>query len=56
MATLIHELGQQSRRTDIRNQLFAKIAGQSMDFFNRMRRPAVLMSPHTNDTTAMQAV
>ena len=23
--------------TDIRNQLFGKIMGQSMDFFNRMR-------------------
>src|SRR6266566_5772918 len=40
--------------TDIRNQLFAKIAGQSMDFFNRMRA-GVLMSRITNDTSAMQA-
>jgi len=40
--------------TDIRNQLFAKIVGQSMDFFNRMRA-GVLMSRVTNDTNAMQA-
>ena len=40
--------------TDIRNQLFAKIVGQSMDFFNRMRA-GVLMSRMTNDTIAMQA-
>jgi len=40
--------------TDIRNQLFAKIVGQSMDFFNRMRA-GVLMSRITNDTSAMQA-
>ena len=40
--------------TDIRNQLFAKIVGQSMDFFNRMRA-GILMSRITNDTRAMQA-
>ena len=40
--------------TDIRNQLFAKIVGQSMDFFNRMRA-GILMSRITNDTLAMQA-
>jgi ATP-binding cassette, subfamily B, bacterial MsbA len=40
--------------TDIRNQLFAKIVGQSMDFFNRMRA-GMLMSRITNDTSAMQA-
>jgi len=40
--------------TDIRNQLFAKIVGQSMDFFNRMRA-GILMSRITNDTIAMQA-
>ena len=40
--------------TDIRNQLFAKIVDQSMDFFNRMRA-GVLMSRVTNDTNAMQA-
>jgi subfamily B ATP-binding cassette protein MsbA len=40
--------------TDIRNELFAKIVGQSMDFFNRMRA-GVLMSRITNDTNAMQA-
>jgi len=40
--------------TDIRNELFAKIVGQSMDFFNRMRA-GVLMSRVTNDTNAMQA-
>jgi subfamily B ATP-binding cassette protein MsbA len=40
--------------TDIRNQLFAKVVGQSMDFFNRMRA-GVLMSRITNDTNAMQA-
>src|SRR5439155_1159927 len=32
--------------TDIRNQLFAKIVGQSMDFFNRMRA-GMLMSRST---------
>jgi ATP-binding cassette, subfamily B, bacterial MsbA len=40
--------------TDIRDQLFAKIVGQSMDFFNRMRA-GILMSRITNDTLAMQA-
>src|SRR5207248_2487961 len=40
--------------TDIRNQLFAKIVGQSMDFFNRMRA-GVLMSRIINDTIGMQA-
>jgi subfamily B ATP-binding cassette protein MsbA len=40
--------------TDIRNQLFAKIVDQSMDFFNRVRA-GVLMSRVTNDTIAMQA-
>ena len=40
--------------TDIRNQLFAKIVDQSMDFFNRVRA-GVLMSRITNDTNAMQA-
>jgi subfamily B ATP-binding cassette protein MsbA len=39
--------------TDIRNQLFAKIVGQSMDFFNRMRA-GVLMSRIINDTIGMQ--
>jgi subfamily B ATP-binding cassette protein MsbA len=39
--------------TDIRNQLFAKIVGQSMDFFNRMRA-GILMSRIINDTIGMQ--
>ena len=39
--------------TDIRNQLFAKIVSQSMDFFNRMRA-GILMSRIINDTIAMQ--
>src|SRR5260370_24796664 len=40
--------------TDIRNELFSKIVGQSMDFFNRMRA-GVLMSRIINDTIGMQA-
>src|SRR5207302_3031441 len=39
--------------TDIRNELFAKIVGQSMDFFNRMRA-GILMSRIINDTIGMQ--
>jgi ATP-binding cassette, subfamily B, bacterial MsbA len=40
--------------TDIRNQLFAKILNQSMNFFNQ-RRAGDLMSRVTNNTMAMQA-
>ena len=40
--------------TDIRNELFSKIVGQSMDFFKRMRA-GVLMSRIINDTIGMQA-
>lgn len=40
--------------TDIRNQLFGKIIGNSMDFFNKMHS-GVLMSRITNDTRLMQS-
>ncbi|MBA2242302.1 MAG: hypothetical protein H0W04_05365, partial [Chthoniobacterales bacterium] len=39
--------------TDIRTQLFQKILGHSMDFFNKMRS-GFLMSRVTNDTRMMQ--
>lgn len=39
--------------TDIRTQLFDRILGHSMDFFNRMRS-GFLMSRITNDTRMMQ--
>ena len=39
--------------TDIRDQLFGKMVGHSMDFFNRMRS-GFLMSRITNDTRGMQ--
>jgi subfamily B ATP-binding cassette protein MsbA len=39
--------------TDIRAQLFQKIVGQSMDFFNKARS-GFLMSRITNDTRMMQ--
>src|SRR5215213_5148767 len=39
--------------TDIRTQLFQKIMGHSMDFFNKMRS-GFLMSRVTNDTRMMQ--
>jgi subfamily B ATP-binding cassette protein MsbA len=39
--------------TDIRDQLFTKMVGHSMDFFNRMQS-GFLMSRITNDTRAMQ--
>ena len=40
--------------TDIRTQLFSKIAHHSMDFFNRMQA-GFLISRITNDTRGMQA-
>ncbi|MEP6937059.1 MAG: ABC transporter transmembrane domain-containing protein, partial [Chthoniobacterales bacterium] len=40
--------------SDIRVQLFGKMIGQSMDFFNRMRS-GLLMSRITNDTRGLQA-
>ncbi|MGZ4983355.1 MAG: ABC transporter ATP-binding protein [Chthoniobacterales bacterium] len=40
--------------SDIRTQLFQKILGHSMDFFNRMRS-GLLMSRITNDTRTIQA-
>ncbi len=40
--------------SDIRVQLFGKIVGHSMDFFNRMRS-GLLMSRITNDTRGLQA-
>lgn len=39
--------------TDIRDQLFSKMVGHSMDFFNKMRS-GFLMSRITNDTRGMQ--
>ncbi|MCA1659849.1 MAG: ABC transporter ATP-binding protein, partial [Verrucomicrobiaceae bacterium] len=39
--------------TDIRDALFSKMVGHSMDFFNRMRS-GFLMSRITNDTRGMQ--
>ncbi|HEX8076438.1 MAG TPA: ABC transporter transmembrane domain-containing protein, partial [Chthoniobacterales bacterium] len=39
--------------TDIRDQLFGKMVGHSMDFFNKMRS-GFLMSRITNDTRGMQ--
>jgi subfamily B ATP-binding cassette protein MsbA len=39
--------------TDVRNELFAKMVGHSMDFFNKMRS-GFLMSRITNDTRGMQ--
>lgn len=39
--------------TDIRSELFTKIVGNSMDFFNKMRS-GFLMSRITNDTRGMQ--
>lgn len=39
--------------TDIRDQLFTKMVGHSMDFFNRMQS-GFLMSRITNDTRGMQ--
>ena len=38
---------------DVRNQLFAKIVGHSMDFFNRMQT-GFLMSRVANDTRSLQ--
>ncbi|MFL6583147.1 MAG: ABC transporter ATP-binding protein [Chthoniobacterales bacterium] len=40
--------------TDVRDQLFSKIVGHSMDFFNKMRS-GFLISRITNDTRGMQA-
>jgi subfamily B ATP-binding cassette protein MsbA len=40
--------------TDVRNELFNKMVGHSMDFFNKMRS-GFLMSRITNDTRGMQA-
>jgi ATP-binding cassette, subfamily B, bacterial MsbA len=39
--------------TDVRNELFTKMVGHSMDFFNKMRS-GFLMSRITNDTRGMQ--
>src|SRR5262249_14134726 len=39
--------------TDIRTQLFSKMVGQSMDFFNKARS-GLLISRITNDTRIMQ--
>jgi subfamily B ATP-binding cassette protein MsbA len=39
--------------TDVRNELFSKMVGHSMDFFNKMRS-GFLMSRITNDTRGMQ--